>query len=185
MADLSAGRLLVASPKLTDPNFARTVICLCAHDENGALGVVLNRPIAGVDIAEHLPDWGGVLAPGAQPFQGGPVEPSAAIALGLLRRGEAATRWTPVTTRLGLVDLKSSPAELGGELEQLRVFLGYAGWTAGQLEAEVAEEAWFVVDGRDEDAFNDDPETLWREVLRREGGQLALFAHFPPTPGLN
>lgn len=185
MAESLAGRLLVASPKLVDANFARTVICVCAHDENGALGVVLNRPIAGVNVAEHLPDWRALLPGPAEPYQGGPVEPEAAIALGLARNRVPDSNWTPVSHRLGLVDLKSRPEDLGAELSALRVFLGYAGWSAGQLDREVADEAWFVVHARDEDAFTDEPSALWREVLRRQGGHLAMFAHFPPKPGLN
>jgi putative transcriptional regulator len=185
MADFLAGRLLVASPKLVDPTFARSVICVCAHDANGALGVILNRPIAGVDIGEHLPDWAPLLPRNPQPFHGGPVEPEAAIALGLAAAGVPDANWTPVSRRVGLVDLKSHPADLSAEIVALRVFLGYAGWSPGQLEQEVADEAWFVVDELDDDAFTDAPETLWRDVLRRQSGHLAMFAHFPPTPGLN
>lgn len=184
MADSLAGRLLVASPKLVDPNFARSVVCLCAHDAGGALGVVLNRPLAGVDIAEHLPEWRAVLGSPPTAFAGGPVEPSAALALGRLRTGTPETGWTPVTSRLGLVDLRSVPDDLR-ELEEVRVFLGYAGWGAGQLEAEIAEEAWFVIPAAESDPFTREPASLWRDVLRRQGGQLAMFAYFPPEPGLN
>ena len=184
MADSLAGRLLVASPKLVDPNFARAVVCLCAHDAGGAMGVVLNRPLPGVEIAEHLPEWRGVLGVPATAFTGGPVEPSAALALGRLRAGASETGWTLITSHLGLVDLRSTPGDLR-KLEEVRIFLGYAGWGAGQLEAEIAEDAWFVVAAAESDPFTREPSTLWRDVLRRQGGQLAMFAYFPAEPGLN
>lgn len=185
MADSLAGRLLVASPRLVDPNFNRAVICLCAHDEDGALGVILNRPMVGVDVGAALPEWRDVLGPEPVAYAGGPVEPSSALALGLLR-GAAAARWRPVNHRVGLIDLGSGPAGLGdGELEAMRVFLGYAGWGAGQLESEIAEDAWFVLNVEDTDPFSPEPENLWNHVLRRQGGRLAMFAFFPPTPNAN
>ena len=184
MADSLAGRLLVASPKLVDPNFARAVVCVCAHDAGGAMGVVLNRPLPGVEVAEHLPEWRAALGDPATAFAGGPVEQSAALALGRLRGAAPGTRWTLITARLGLVDLRSEPRDLD-ELEEMRIFLGYAGWAAGQLEAEIAEDAWFVVAAAESDPFTREPDTLWRDVLRRQGGQLAMFAYFPTEPGLN
>lgn len=184
MADSLAGRLLVASPKLVDPNFARTVVCVCAHDADGAMGVVLNRPLPGVEVTEHLAEWRGALGGPATAFAGGPVEPSAALALGRIRGAAPGTRWTLITARLGLVALRSEADDLGG-LEEMRIFLGYAGWGAGQLEAEIAEEAWFVVAAAESDPFTRAPDTLWRDVLLRQGGQLAMFAYFPMEPGLN
>ena len=184
MPDSLAGRLLVASPKLVDPNFARSVICVCAHDENGALGVVINRPIEGIDPAALLPEWIALLGPEPVAYAGGPVEREAALGLGLLREPRD-VGWTPVTGRLGLVNLGAPPDDFTADLEQMRVFLGYAGWSAGQLDAEIADEAWFVVDATERDPFTHDPHNLWRDVLRRQGGQLAMFAFFPPKPGLN
>jgi putative transcriptional regulator len=184
MVESLVGRLLVASPKLIDPTFARSVICVCAHDANGALGVVINRPLEGIDPAELLPEWRALLGPEPVAYAGGPVEREAALGLGLLRAdGEA--RWTQVAGRIGLVNLGSSPDELGAELTEMRIFLGYAGWSPGQLDAEVEDDAWFVVDATEHDPFTHEPETLWRDVLRRQGGQLAMFAYFPPKPGLN
>jgi putative transcriptional regulator len=145
---------------------------------------VINRPLDGVDPAELLPEWRAMLGPEPVAYAGGPVERESAIGLGLLRtKGDA--QWTPVTGRLGLVNLGSPPDELGAELAELRIFLGYAGWSPGQLDAEVADEAWFVVEATEHDPFTREPTTLWRDVLRRQTGQLAMFAYFPPKPGLN
>jgi putative transcriptional regulator len=80
--------------------------------------------------------------------------------------------------------LRTSPRELPG-LEAARVFVGYTGWGAGQLESEIEEGAWFVVDVKETDPFTANPDTLYREVLQRQGGQLAMFAYFPPDASQN
>ena len=185
MAGSLLGRLVVASPKLVDPNFFRTVVCICAHDDSGTMGVVLNRPMDGVDLLEQLPQWAPHFAPPAVAFQGGPVEPVIAIGLARLNAPTRHEGWTAFAGNLGILDLRLSPSELGSGLEETRVFVGYTGWGAGQLEAEIAEGAWFVVDAEAGDAFTPDPESLYREVLRRQGGQLAMFAYFPPDATQN
>jgi len=91
----------------------------------------------------------------------------------------------PTGARLGLVDLDAPPEVLAAEVTEFRVFAGYAGWGAGQLRSEIEEGAWFVLAGEPNDVFIDDPEQLWRQVLRRQGGDLALVATFPDDPGLN
>jgi putative transcriptional regulator len=178
------GRLLVATPTLLDPNFFRTVVLMLEHSDDGALGVVLNRP-SELEIAETLPAWLDVTAAPAMVFVGGPVAPGSAIGLA---RGDGdldADGWAPVVNGLGTVDLALGPDEVRVDVTSLRVFAGYAGWTAGQLDAELAAEGWFVVDAEPEDAFVTDPEALWKAVLRRQGGTLALFANAPPHPSLN
>lgn len=173
------GKLLVATPKLDDPNFARTVVLMLAHDENGALGVVLNRPLeASVDAA--LPGWSALVEPPAVLFQGGPVEPDTALAVARMVSDREAAGFTPLTGRMGLLDVSRGPEGLPiDDVEALRVFGGYAGWGNGQLDQEIAQEAWFVVDSEAHDPFAPDPANLWRDVLRRQPGRLAMFAFAP------
>ena len=182
------GRLLVAGARLVDPNFMRTVVFICRHDDDGALGVILNRP-TGMPVADALPGWVEPLAPPSVVFLGGPVQPEMAVALGRLlpeRAGRAESdEWTPIDERLGLVDLGASPADEAGALESLRVFAGYAGWGAGQLDFEVSSGDWWVLPADPDDPFTADPDGLRRRVLRRQPGPVALFADFPPDPSLN
>ncbi|MEZ4482175.1 MAG: YqgE/AlgH family protein [Dehalococcoidia bacterium] len=178
MASLK-GRLLVASPALEDPNFARSVVYLCAHDENGALGLILNRPLETAPVGDHLPQWMEHVDRPAVFFEGGPVEPGAALALAAREPSLPDTGWLDVATGLGLLNLDSEPAVVAGHLRALRLFTGYGGWSAGQLEAEIKEEAWFVVDAVAEDMFRPETATLWRDVLLRQPGKLAMFAFFP------
>jgi putative transcriptional regulator len=185
-----AGQLVVATPTLLDPSFARTVVLLLQVDEDdGALGLVLNRP-SGTDVGEVLPDWRALAAAPALVFTGGPVQPNAAICLGHGRPGGAALAAYSVLegvpgTSVGTVDLDSDPHELATGVSEVRVFAGYAGWAAGQLEAEVEEGAWWVLDALPADAFTAAPEQLWAEVLRRQGPPIAFAASYPDDPGLN
>jgi putative transcriptional regulator len=179
------GKLLVASPALQDPNFKRTVVYLCAHGEDGAFGLIVNRPINGAPIGDHLPQWMEHVSLPAVLFQGGPVEASAAFGLARLQRRPPTEGWLPVQEGVGLLDIGLDAGAIAGDLDGLRVFSGYSGWAAGQLEGEIAQEAWFVVDARPDDLFTPEPEALWREVLRRQPGKLAMFAYFPEDPTLN
>lgn len=178
------GKLLVASPALTDPNFNRAVIFLVRHDAHeGAFGVVLNRPIEEVSVLEQLPAWAGFAAEPGYVFRGGPVDPRVAFGLGRYPEN-ASPRVESVLPGIAVVDLSEVPP---GEsaLERVRIFSGYAGWSAGQLESELKESAWFVVDAQASDLFTREPETLWRDVLKRQQGGLAIFAHFPTTLNVN
>ncbi len=187
MPESLVGRLLVASPKLVDPNFHRSVIFVCAHDEHAAMGIVLNRPLAptAVDLDDQLPVWSPHLSTPATAFAGGPVEPASAIGLARLRDIREADPWEAVLPEVGILDLHCSPRELPGEIAELRVFVGYAGWGAGQLEREIAEDAWFVIPAQPHDPFTEDPELLYHDVLRRQPGHLAMFAYFPPDASQN
>lgn len=177
--------MLVATPLLTDPNFHRAVVLVIDHGDDGAIGVVLNRP-SSLPLAEAMPGWEDVAAAPPVLFAGGPVQPDAVIALGRARTGTLpGAGWVPIVDRLRVVDLSAGPEVAEDLVEEARIFVGYAGWAPGQLEGEVAAEAWFVADARDVDAFVDDPEVLWSDVLRRQPGELALFATFPEDPSLN
>jgi putative transcriptional regulator len=182
------GRLLVASPELGDPNFVRTVVLLVDHDESGALGVVLNRPST-TDVGEILPDWHLYATPPQVVFQGGPVGRDSALALAARPDGKGEDGeplgFRHVHAGIGLVDL-DAPAELiAGEITVMRIFAGYAGWGTDQLEAEIDQGAWFVVDAEPHDLASTDPERLWTEVLRRQPPPLAIVATFPDDPSLN
>lgn len=187
------GSLLVAAPTLTDPNFARTVVLLLACDEDGALGVVLNRP-SDTPIAEIVPSWALHVSPPGVLFTGGPVQPNAAICVGH-HVGEVADvpytaeepegGYSPLTPDLGTVDLHKEPGEIDVSFAGLRVFKGYAGWGRGQLEDEIAEDAWFVVDASPEVILTPDPESLWQSVLEAQGGWFAVLSRHPLDPSLN
>ena len=185
VSELRAGMLLVATPALLDPNFADSVILLLDVDAGGALGVVVNRP-SPVAVAEVLGGWAEVVAEPEVLFQGGPVGTDGALAVALLRDPEdAPVGFRPVEGRLGLLDLDTPLELVEGTLEGLRIFAGYAGWGAGQLEAEVEEGSWYVVPGETHDAFRLDPTGLWRDVLRRQPGEMAWHATRPADPDLN
>lgn len=182
-----AGRLLVASPSLEDPNFARTVVLLLAHNDEGALGIVLNRTSA-ADIDEILPQWRYLAAEPTRVFRGGPVSVSAAICLAEPAGGATAPRPDGIDdTVAGLisVDLNGDPDVLSPAIGALRVFSGYAGWGAGQLEGEMEAGGWILADPEPGDALTGDPEGLWAKVLQRLGGLRASYAKAPPNLSLN
>lgn len=176
MLESYAGKLLVAGPDLLDPNFARSVVLVCLHDAEGAFGLVLNRPLA-APVVDHLPPWGEWASHPAVLFGGGPVEPTSVVGLGRARDAEALT--IPVSQGVGLLNLGRDPGEWTGALDAVRVFAGYSGWGAGQLEAEVLQRAWFVLDAEPGDPFTDSPGDLWQRVLRRQRGEMALYAFLP------
>jgi putative transcriptional regulator len=181
------GRLLVAAPVLSDENFARTVILLLDHDEEGSLGLVLNRP-SHVPVGTVLPSWDGRTTGTDVLFTGGPVADDNALALGLLpgpHDGPEPEGFRRLAGPFGLVDLDNDPVEAMADLSAIRIYAGYAGWSAGQLDDEVAEGAWYVVDGGPSDVFSSEPEDLWRQVLRRQRGELAFVATPSTDPSLN
>jgi putative transcriptional regulator len=184
-ASSMAGKLLIAEPMLGDPNFERSVVLMIEHVEDGALGVVLNRPTQ-LEVSAVLDEWSGLAAEPPVLYLGGPVEQHGVIALG--RRspsGEPPTGWVQVVGDVGTLDLHRSPGEVAGELVGIRFFVGYSGWGPGQLEAELDQDAWMVVDAVVDDVFAPDPQTMWRSVLRRQGGKLSMLANFPPHPSMN
>ena len=179
-----SGRLLVATPILGDPNFDRTVVLVLEHSEEGAVGLVLNRP-SETEVAEPLPEWDGVTALPSVIFVGGPVAQSAVIGLARCGASGQSPGWRPLGGGLGLVDLAEGPDDVDTAIDGLRLFAGYAGWGSHQLEAEIDAGAWWVVDAIPSDALSPDPERLWSAVLRRQRGRLAMHAHFPADPTVN
>lgn len=185
MADLQPGMLLVATPELADPNFRDSVVLLLDAGEEGALGVVLNRP-SPVLVADVLDAWRDVVAAPEVLFQGGPVGTEGALAVGTLRDTEdVPVGFRGVFDRCGVVDLDTPVELVDGSLDALRIFVGYAGWGAGQLEEEVEQGSWYVVPARPHDPFGHDADTLRRDVLRRQPGSLAWAATRPINPEHN
>jgi putative transcriptional regulator len=187
------GRLLVAAPPLVDPNFDRTVVLILEHGDEGGLGLVLNRR-SETTIDDVFPEWRELVSSPAVVFAGGPVSTDAVIALARRRheRGSATVDgggddddFVNVVDGLGTIDLADDPLGVGASLTSLRVFAGYAGWAPGQLEAELVQGAWFVVTMESGDPFVDAPERLWRDVLRRQRGRLALFSNYPEDATVN
>jgi putative transcriptional regulator len=180
-----AGKLLVSSPLLRDPNFIRTVVYVCAHDEHGALGVVLNRPNP-ISLEELMPRWAPAAAEPASRFAGGPVDLDSAIGLGWVTGEDAlGTAYAFVEDPIAMIDLNEEPGPVIEQLGALRIYLGYAGWGGGQLEQEVAEEAWVDAAPEVEDVFTHDHDGLWGRVIARKGGSWRLIARMPEDPRVN
>ena len=190
MEETLAGRLLVATPLLGDPNFRRSVV-LVVEDEpdEGTLGVVLNRPTE-TPVRQVLESWTDLVTGPSVVFRGGPVSPNSALGLAIVPGEDEPVGWRALDgialrSRLGLVDLDAPPQLLEGGIASLRVFAGYAGWGPGQVQEEIEEGAWYVLSAEPADAFAAEPERLWQMVLRRAGGMLALVATYPDDPALN
>jgi putative transcriptional regulator len=179
------GRLLVASPVLTDPNFQRGVVLLLDHGQDGALGLMVNRPL-NVEVSAVLPAWQPFATDPPRLYQGGPVQLDSALGLvAVPGDGEEPVGVRRILGSLGLVDLDAPPEVVAGGVAGLRIFAGYSGWEAGQLEQEIDEGAWYVVEAEARDPFSHRPDRLWHEVLRRQRGELALVSTYPEDPSLN
>jgi putative transcriptional regulator len=200
--------LLVATPELTDPSFARTVVLILDHGRDAAFGIVLNRPTDRV-VGDAVAPWAEVASAPGVVFVGGPVGVDQVVGIGLGVDQPAAPGWAPLFddlvfddlgpdetgpgeprpgvprhAGLGSVDLDAGPGAVS--LQHLRVFVGYAGWGVGQLEGEIKEGSWFVVDADvTSDVFGSRPERLWPDVLRRQPGRTAWFANCPEDRSTN
>jgi putative transcriptional regulator len=178
--DSLQGKLLVSSPALHDPNFRKTVVLIAHHDDEGAMGLVLSRP-SEVAAADAVPALEGLPGASDPVFVGGPVQPEAFMVLAEFNDVDDAA--APIMDRLGFMPAESEPEDLS--ISRMRLFAGYSGWGVGQLEAELEEFSWIVVDALTDDAFADDPDELWRTVLHRKGGPFELMVDMPFDPGLN
>jgi putative transcriptional regulator len=176
----------VATPSLLDPNFVRTVILMIEHNAEGALGVVLNRA-TGTHLAEVVPAWGELAVDPGYVHLGGPVQPDGMIALARLGAGDADGHLPVVELwpGVGTLDLAAGPADHARRVQGVRGFAGYAGWGPGQLDGEVATGSWFVLDAHPDDPWSDEPDGLWRRVLRRQPATLAQYANCPVDPATN
>ncbi|MDQ2726575.1 MAG: YqgE/AlgH family protein [Actinomycetota bacterium] len=187
MVPLSAGALLIANPLLPDPNFDQTVVLILAHGDGGSLGVVLNRP-GPLRAASRVSAWDPALVGDGVIFDGGPVNPDAFVGLAVRAPGSTGPLpeglMTEVLADVGIVDLEN-PHDAWRMLCALRVFAGYAGWGPGQLLDEVAAGGWWIVEAQARDVSTGRPLSLWRDVLRRQPGSLALVSSYSRSPELN
>ena len=179
--DSLQGQLLIAAPSLVDPNFRRTVVLVAQHTDDGAMGLVLNRP-SEAPVSEAVPPLAELVDDGEPVWAGGPVEPGGVIVLAAYTEPEAAAAL--VFGDVGFMPAEADPGDVVAETRRARVFAGYAGWGAGQLEEELDEEAWFVEPAVEEDVFNR-ADDLWSDVLARKGGPYAVLSKMPPDPSLN
>jgi putative transcriptional regulator len=181
MEDFLRGKLLVASPALMDPNFARSVVLMTEHSEDGAMGIVLNRPAetpARALMSELEP-----IAGDDPLFIGGPVQPNAIVLLAEFSDPDAAA-WI-VVADVGLASADTDLEELEGAVRRGRFYAGYSGWGPGQLEAEIELDSWIVEPPLPAELFPDSPESLWSDVLARKGGSYKLVSRMPEDPSLN
>ena len=176
------GRLLIATPLLDDPHFARTVVYLLEHDGGGTVGVILNRP-SRTPVGQVLPEWHSAVIGPAVVFGGGPVQPDGALCLAQLQSDGPGVR--RVVDGVGTVDLDGDVTLITGLARRMRVFAGHAGWSPGQLDDEVAAGAWWAVVGSPDDLFSVEPESMWRTVLRRQLPPLNIVSTYPPDILLN
>jgi len=189
--DLGAGaavstqfHLLISAPDLGDGNFDQTVVLVVEHDSDGALGLVLNRP-SGTEVSEHLPDLMPLTVSPPVFFVGGPVSIGGMLALGRRSLDAEPRNVAPIDGPLVMVDPE---ALVNGEVEGIdavRLYTGYSGWSAGQLDAELASGAWHVVRALPDDVLCVEPESLWRCVMKRQGGRLASQALYPDDLSAN
>ncbi len=176
------GQLLIAGPALVDPNFWRTVVLIGEHSDEGALGVVLNRP-SETPVDEAAPELTALAVAMGNVHVGGPVQPSAVVVLADFAE-PAADDEALVVGSVGFLPAEADPDELG-EVRRARVFVGYAGWGPGQLDDELDEGSWIVEEAIADDVFTDEPDELWSAVLRRKGGPFGVLAAMPPDPSRN
>jgi putative transcriptional regulator len=175
------GKLLISNASLFDPNFRRTVVLIGHHDDEGAVGVILNRPMP-VTVDEAVPALSELVTPGEALFEGGPVQPEAAV---VVAEFDDPTKAGVVALgSIGFLPEEADPDDLGG-IRRARVFAGYAGWGAGQLEDELGEDAWIVIEAEARDVFHDDPDRLWEDVLTRLGPGFAVMRTMPSDPSVN
>ena len=177
------GRHLVASPALNDPNFSFTVVYMLEHGEEGALGLVLSRP-SELPAQEMFDRWATHAASPSMVYRGGPVALSSVIALGVAASASPNGAFNPISAGIGTVDLDAMPDDLVA-LQGIRLFAGYASWAPGQLDAELVDDAWLVVDAQDGDVLSAAPDELWWTVLGRQRSELRLLANYPEEPWTN
>jgi putative transcriptional regulator len=182
MEESLAGQLLLAAPNLADPNFARTVVLIGVHSDDGAMGLVLNRP-SELIAADAVPELDGAIADGEPLYIGGPVQRSAIVCLAEFL--DPTPAGLLVLGRIGFPARDADLGELREATARTRAYAGFAGWGEGQLEAELENGDWIAQAALAEDVFTDDPEELWGRVLARKGGSFALLARMPIDPSVN
>ncbi|HWC70455.1 MAG TPA: YqgE/AlgH family protein [Actinomycetota bacterium] len=175
------GHLLISNAGLFDPNFRRTVVLIGHHDDEGAVGVVLNQPL-GITVREAVPPLVHLVDEEEQLFDGGPVEPASVVVLAdFLDPSRAEV--------LAMGSIGFLPPEADGDIAEAirraRVYAGYAGWGPGQLESELEEDSWVTAPALPADVFHDEPSRLWEDVLRRLGRGYEMLRLMPRDPSMN
>ena len=167
--DSLKGQLLISGGKLYDPNFRHTVVLIGEHDDSGAVGVVLNRPMDLVGGEAYM-------------FEGGPVEPNQAVLMAEIAIPGFVD--VPVFGNVGFLT-GEVPDDIRDSVLRARVFVGHAGWAPGQLEAEMESDSWIIEEATEDDVFTPDPDALWRRVLERKGPPYDKVARIPFDPSMN
>jgi putative transcriptional regulator len=180
--DSARGQLLIAGPSLLDPNFWRTVVLIVEHTDEGALGLVINRP-SETTVAEALPELEALVDIDQPLYIGGPVGPSAVIVLGEFE--DASDAALIAFDDVGVLSTGTATEQHTAGLRRGRAFVGHAGWGPEQLDSELERGDWILEPARGEDAFTEWPLELWSAVLERKGGSYALVARMPPDPSVN
>ncbi len=175
------GRLLISSGGLYDPNFRHTVVLIGEHNEEGALGVILNRPLS-VTVKAAVPPLSSLVPDGELLFQGGPVQPESPILLAEFELPSAADLL--VFGSIGFL-IGDVPEDVGEGILRARVYAGYSGWGPGQLEAEMREGSWILDPAQRDDVFTGDPDRLWSRVLQRKGPEYRQMSRIPFDPTMN
>jgi putative transcriptional regulator len=176
------GKLLIAPPMLVDPNFSRTVVLIAAHDEEGALGLVLNRPLE-TPLSEISPVLDSLAEPGSTLHAGGPVAPDSAVVLADFRDPTLAALL--IFGSVGFPSAECELDDLAAGARRARVFAGHSGWGPGQLDGELTDEGWIVGQLAPDELWQPDCSQLWSTSLRRKGGSYALLARMPENPSVN
>jgi putative transcriptional regulator len=177
------GKILISEPFLNDPNFKRTIILLAEHSAEGSVGFVLNKPTE-VKISQMIkdfPDFNSLV------YYGGPVQLNT---LQFIYRGEniieGSIEIMPGLYWGGSFEILQTLIESDSvSPEDFRFFLGYSGWDEDQIDAEIELNSWIVTESRIDDIFSDEPDKLWREVLKKMGKKFAILASFPENPSVN
>ena len=177
------GSLLISEPFLPDPNFERTVVLLCEHNEDGSFGFVLNKP-SQVSVSEIMDELEGV---DSTVYVGGPVEQNT---LHFIHRSAELEGGTPVGVGIywggNFEQLSVMAAEGLVNPDDFRFFAGYSGWSEGQLEDEIKENSWIVTPPPDTSLIFDSPvNSLWKSVLKQLGGRFNVYSNYPTDPRLN
>ena len=177
------GKLLISDPFLQDPGFKRTVVLITEHNEEGTVGFVLNRPVNAL-MNEALVDFQDFNVP---LYMGGPVQPDTLHyihTVGNLLPGSikiADNLWWGGSFETLKVLAESKQLDL----TKFKFFIGYSGWSPGQLNEELEEKSWVVTDATMQDIYTEKPDLLWRTVLENMGKDYAVLANFPEDPALN
>lgn len=179
---LKPGKLLIAQPFLADSTFSRSVIFLCEHSDEGALGFVLNQP-TNVNITDVLPEFD---APVLPINHGGPVQLDT---LHIIHKAPGSLGGTEVKSGVywgaSLESLQSFVYDKAFSADELRLFVGYSGWSPGQLENELKEGSWLITDVTQDVIFSTDADEVWKKAIYSLGHDYRYLANMPIDPGLN